>query len=112
MASSNPCVSCGACCAYFRVQYYWRESVPEGKFEELTDMHRCMKGTGRKHRPQCVGLTGKIGRDAKCGMYEERPTPCREFKASYSDGKHHPRCDEARAAHGLPPLRREDWHAT
>ncbi|THB82127.1 YkgJ family cysteine cluster protein, partial [Pantoea allii] len=22
---SNPCVSCGACCAHFRVSFYWAE---------------------------------------------------------------------------------------
>lgn len=117
MEAPNPCVSCGACCAYFRVQFYWREAnpgesenlVPPGYFEELTEFHRCMKGTSKKHHPKCAGLGGKIGQNAACTIYPYRPTPCREFRASYSDGRHHPRCDEARRAHGLKPLSREDW---
>lgn len=113
----NPCVDCGACCAYFRVQFSKRElqpapvghSVPTDQVESLDVDHACMKGTAHKHKPKCVNLSGRIGRDAHCSMYETRPAPCREFKASYSDGHHHPRCDEARRAHGLTPLRREDW---
>lgn len=27
---NNPCVSCGACCAYFRVSFYWAESESGG----------------------------------------------------------------------------------
>src|SRR5687768_10522213 len=114
---ANPCVSCGACCAHFRVQFYWREAnpgdsenpVPAHLFEELTPQHRCMKGTGAKHHPKCHGLRGRIGKDASCSIYELRPTPCRAFKASYVDGERNPRCDDARAAHGLRPLRLADW---
>ncbi len=113
----NPCITCGACCAYFRVQFYWREAnpedsqpfVPPGTFTDLTPSLRCMKGTDKKHRPKCVGLKGKIGSDAHCTIYESRPSPCKEFVASYSDGRSHLRCDEARKAHGLSPLRRQDW---
>lgn len=113
----NPCVGCGACCAFFRVQFYWREAnpgesehvVPEHHFEELDSQFRCMKGTNAKHHPKCVGLNGKIGKDAKCSIYLSRPTPCRRFEASYEYGVHQPRCDEARRAHGLKPLRPEDW---
>jgi len=25
-SSDNPCLSCGACCAAFRVSFYWREA--------------------------------------------------------------------------------------
>ena len=117
---THPCVGCGACCAHFRVQFYWREAnpgeaehlVPEGMHEDLGGLYRCMKGTGRKHHPKCEALTGRIGKDACCSIYSRRPTPCRDFTASYSDGRHHPRCDQARRAHGLPPLRREDWDIT
>lgn len=107
--AANPCVQCGACCAFFRVQYYWREVVPAGLFEDLNATYRCMKGTAQKHRPQCAGLKGRIGTDARCSIYKDRPSPCRAFTASYSDGQRHPRCDEARQGHGLLPLRREDW---
>lgn len=112
-------MSCGACCAAFRVQFYWREAnagetphpaaVPAHLCEELTPRHRGMKGTGDKHHPKCAGLRGRIGVDASCSIYLGRPTPCREFAASYADGRRQPRCDEARAKHGLRPLQRQDW---
>ena len=105
----NPCINCGACCAHFRVQFYWREPVPQPMFEELDSRYRCMKGTNDKHHPKCAGLKGRIGRDACCSMYEQRPTPCRDFTASYADGRRNVRCDEARARHGLKPLRPEDY---
>lgn len=116
-ADKNPCVSCGACCAHFRVQFYWREAnpgdsenpVPPHLFEDLTPQHRCMKGTAKKHHPKCEGLKGRIGKDARCSIYTFRPTPCRAFTASFADGLRHERCDQARAAHGLPPLKPSDW---
>ena len=116
---NNPCVGCGACCAHYRVQFYWREAnpgespyaraVPPEMFEELDARFRCMKGTARKHRPQCRALKGRIGQTATCSIYEGRPSPCRQFAASYENGRHEPRCDQARAAHGLPPLRESEW---
>src|SRR5262245_12097314 len=116
-ARRHPCVSCGACCAFFRVQFYWREAnrgesehvVPAGFFEELTPLHRCMKWTENKHHPKCIALKGRIGESAICSIYKDRPTPCRAFKASFEDGKRNPRCDEAREAHGLRPLRPGDY---
>lgn len=117
MAESNPCVTCGACCAFFRVQFYWREAnpgesdhvVPADQFEDLDDRFRCMKGTADKHRPRCVALAGRIGRDVRCSIYAHRPSPCRAFTASFSDGVHRSRCDQARRGHGLKPLKPKDW---
>ena len=115
----NPCVNCGACCAHFRVQFYWREAnpedsphpVPQNLVEDLTPTFRCMKGTADKHHPQCAALKGRIGKDGKCSIYELRPTPCRAFEASFENGRRNSRCDEARRAHGLKPLRPQDWPA-
>lgn len=76
---------------------------------DLDSTYRCMKGTEVKHQIKCSGLTGRIGHNAHCTIYHNRPTPCRNFMASYENGKHNPRCDEARAAHGLKPLRRSDY---
>jgi Fe-S-cluster containining protein len=76
---------------------------------ELTPEQRVMKGTEAKHNPHCVGLQGKIGKDAHCRIYENRPSTCRAFAASFENGVRNPRCDQARAHHGLPALRREDW---
>ncbi len=68
-----------------------------------------MKGTERKHRPRCVALSGEIGISVSCAIYENRPTPCRRFTASYENGVREPRCDEARLRHGLKPLTKSDF---
>ncbi|WP_413288278.1 YkgJ family cysteine cluster protein [Bdellovibrio sp. HCB337] len=114
--TQHPCLSCGACCAYFRVAFYWREAEPDGIWKvpvkltvDLDSTYRCMKGTEVKHQNKCVALTGRIGKDAHCSIYQNRPTPCRNFMASYEDGTHNPRCDEARNRHGLRPLCKSDY---
>ncbi len=111
--SSSACQSCGACCGYFRVSFYWREAeqedrpfpVPKNLTEDVSSHLRCMKGTNQKHYNRCVALEGKIGESVGCSIYHHRPTPCREFRESYVDGTKNPKCDEARAAYGLPPLK-------
>ena len=112
----HPCIGCGACCAHFRVAFYWREAEPGGPWKvplekslDLDSVLRCMKGTEVKHNPKCTSLTGRIGKNAQCDMYVNRPTPCRNFAASYENGVANPRCDEARASHGLLPLKRGDF---
>lgn len=112
----HPCQKCGACCASFRVSFYWRESEPDtenGTPKNLTvdqDLNtRCMKGTETKHRPHCVALKGRVGNEVGCSIYMNRPSPCRNFSASLENGIKNPRCDEARAKHGLEPLTKYDW---
>lgn len=113
----HPCLSCGACCAFFRVAFYWREAeveeheaaVPQDFWEDLTERHRCMKGTSSKHSPKCIALEGRIGEHVKCTIYSHRPSPCRDFEASYESGEKNERCDRARAKHGMRPLTRSDW---
>jgi Fe-S-cluster containining protein len=110
----HPCLSCGACCASFRVSFHNREiqngglwKVPVDRTEEGGSTWLSMKGTNKKHRPACTALSGEIGKSVKCEIYEHRPSPCRNFLASYEDGRHRSRCDEARRKHGLRPLGRE-----
>lgn len=115
----HPCLACGACCACFRVSFYWREADPEqtplAVPAELTEEHNqfklSMKGTSSKHHSRCIALEGKVGEGAKCSIYSLRPSPCRDFAASFEDGVHRPRCDYARAKYGLPPLKLKDWIA-
>lgn len=102
-APVSPCQSCGACCANFRVDFavYELESegghVPDGLAVEVNGNTARMRGTD--HVPiRCAALTGKLGRNVGCGIYEWRPSPCREFEAG-SDA-----CDRARARHGMAPL--------
>ena len=112
----HPCQSCGACCAFFRVSFYWREAeassspraVPLSLTEDYSDTQRNMRGTNQKH-PRCVALEGRVGSRVGCAIYESRPSPCRAFAASYEDGTPNPRCDQARAAFDLRPLKRSDW---
>jgi len=113
---SNPCLACGACCAFYRASFYYREAddctakgVPAELTEDLNQFRRVMKGTDQKS-PRCVALRGEIGRRAHCGIYERRSSVCREFPASYADGvTREERCDKARALHGLAPLAPGHW---
>ncbi|PYC24704.1 YkgJ family cysteine cluster protein [Pseudomonas alcaligenes] len=109
MSEANPCIACGACCAHFRVSFFWGEcqsaggSVPDQLVEQIGPHHVAMLGTTAKPT-RCVGLLGEVGGATRCTLYEQRSSPCREFTASWADGQHNPRCDAARAAYGLPPL--------
>jgi hypothetical protein len=106
----NPCLACGACCAYYRVSFHWSEAerfvggVTPGELTVQISPHRvAMRGTASAV-PRCVALEGRVGGTVRCSTYERRPSPCREFAASWEHGVHSERCDRARAAHGLPPL--------
>ncbi|WP_420888638.1 YkgJ family cysteine cluster protein [Chromobacterium amazonense] len=63
---SNPCQSCGACCANFRVSFYWAEAddgggaIPSQFTEKVNDWTRCMRGTW-SNSPRCVALQGEVG---------------------------------------------------
>ncbi|KAA1046846.1 YkgJ family cysteine cluster protein [Pseudocitrobacter sp. 73] len=109
MSDLNPCMTCGACCAYFRVSFYWAEAddggglVPAQLTEPLTPFLRCMKGTNSKH-PRCRSLEGEIGSRVSCAIYPHRPSPCREFAMSGENGEVNEACHRARASYGLPPL--------
>lgn len=62
-----------------------------------------MRGTEAKPS-RCSALLGDVGQGTRCTLYEQRSSTCREFEASWANGQHNPHCDEARRAHGLPPL--------
>lgn len=69
-------------------------SVPDGLALPLTVGLCRMRGTDHA-RPRCGALTGQPGQQVACGIYEWRPSPCREFEAG-SDA-----CSRARTRHGL-----------
>jgi Fe-S-cluster containining protein len=56
-----------------------------------------MRGTDHQ-APRCAALTGKLGEKIGCGIYEWRPSPCREFEEG-SDA-----CATARRRHGMLPV--------
>lgn len=99
---THSCLTCGACCASFRVDFAVHESedcggrVPAGLADPITT-HLCrMRGTDHR-TPRCAALTGQVGEKAACGIYEWRPSPCREFAAGSEA------CERARMRHGLLP---------
>lgn len=108
--SDSPCLNCGACCATFRVSFYWGESdavtgglVPQRLTEQVTPHISCMQGTNQRS-PRCVALMGEIGEGVRCTIYENRSSTCREFPFHGESGLDSPDCQKARALHGLPPL--------
>ncbi|HET8870703.1 MAG TPA: YkgJ family cysteine cluster protein [Aquabacterium sp.] len=104
MSDENVCQRCGACCAYFRVSFYWAEAddapggtVPVGLTEPVTPHIRCMQGTQGK-QPRCTALVGEIGQSVGCSIYPLRSSSCQELQAG--DDK----CLKARRHHGLPSI--------
>ena len=109
MSTDNPCLRCGACCASFRVDFAREElqseggTVPDGLSVDLTDRLCRMRGSDHA-RPRCAALVGQVGVDASCGIYEWRPSPCREFGLRAPLGLGDEACARARQRHGMPPL--------
>jgi Fe-S-cluster containining protein len=112
-SASNPCLSCGACCAHFRVSFYCGEvagdsggTVPPELVTQVAPLRACMKGTEYGGQ-RCIALRGELGQEGiSCAIYEQRPSPCREFPAWMEDGSPNPDCQRLRKAIGLPPLPR------
>ena len=109
MSANNPCLTCGACCAHFRVSFFWGEcassggTVPDDLTVQISPFHVAMRGTESKPA-RCISLLGEVGCGVRCTVYEQRSSPCREFQAAWENVEPNERCDAARAAHGLPPL--------
>lgn len=95
-ASTFECTRCGACCATYRVSFYWSEGahLPERMVERVTPTMACMAGT-YSARPRCAALQGRVGGQVRCGVYEQRPPVCRDVVPGDA------RCVEARRRHGL-----------
>lgn len=107
---SSPCLACGACCAYYRVSFYWAEAepflgggVPVALTTPVNQHYIAMKGTECKPA-RCTALSGEVGRDVCCTIYANRPSACHEVMPSWHGGVADEKCDRARLAHGLPPL--------
>ncbi len=94
---SEHCMSCGACCAAFRVSFYWAETdahplgrVPSQLTQAVNQHYVCMNGTD-KHPVRCVALQGEVGQQVSCTIYDKRSSTCREFTAGTVE-------------HGLPEI--------
>ncbi|MFT3763716.1 MAG: YkgJ family cysteine cluster protein [Pseudoxanthomonas sp.] len=111
----HPCLTCGACCAHFRVGLHWSEAdaalggrVPLELTEPLRTHERAMRGTNAA-KPRCVALDADIGRYSRCTIHDRRPSACALMPASWEFGRASAQCDKARQAYGLPALTPEDW---
>jgi Fe-S-cluster containining protein len=111
--SEDLCLTCGACCAAFRVSFYWAESdvavadsVPADMTCQVAPLLCAMKGTNQLH-PRCVALQGDVGVRVWCAIYEQRPSVCREVAPSgqsRQNGVATIWCDRAREIYDLPPF--------
>jgi Fe-S-cluster containining protein len=112
-SSANPCLTCGACCYYFRISFYQGEVLsgwpPESLVETVGRHFACMQGT--LHGGRCIALEGTVGQSIACKIYSERPICCREYPVWDDDGIVNKRCNKARAKHNLNPLpkTKEEW---
>jgi uncharacterized protein len=104
------CQSCGVCCSTFRISFYWGETtaaeggvVPVEMTEQMNLYRSCMKGSSQT-KPRCIALKGNLGESVCCSIYENRPSPCREYQVFDELGNLNPRCNQAREKHGLLPL--------
>jgi uncharacterized protein len=72
-------------------------TVPAGLAVEVNASLARMRGTDHQP-PRCAALSGTLGEKIGCGIYEWRPSPCREFEEGSQA------CTTARRRHGLPAL--------
>lgn len=113
----HPCLRCGACCAQYRVAFHWSEAEPALggvvpiELTEKLDPHRLVMQGTQAAKPHCVALRGELGKSAHCGIYERRPSVCRDVEPSWEFGRASLQCDKARLAHGMAPLTPADWAA-
>ena len=95
------CQQCGACCAAFRVSFYWAEApqggLPDDIVERVTPHLACMAGTNQPV-PRCGALQGEVGKEVRCTVYAGRPSPCREVQPGSEQ------CNRARVRHGLSEI--------
>jgi len=101
--ADNPCFGCGCCCRHFRVSFYQGEVdtqpggiVPADLTVPVTPFRVAMKGTEHGHG-RCVAQQD----DGRCGIYEQRPSVCREFPVFMEDGSMNPECVRLRRLYGI-----------
>ena len=99
LVTPDSCLNCGACCAHFRVSFYWSEglNLPEHYTEPLTAVYSCMAGTNQA-QSRCVALQGEVGVGVSCSVYKARSSSCKDVQAGDNQ------CNKARAAYKMIPL--------
>lgn len=101
--AGNPCFGCGCCCRHFRVSFYQGELdtqpggvVPADLTVPVTPFRVAMRGT-EHGEGRCIAQAA----DGRCGIYEWRPSVCREFPVFMEDGSMNPECLRLRALYGI-----------
>jgi uncharacterized protein len=97
-ASSSPCNTCGACCAYSAAwpRFTLEDDAAIARLpqELVDDGMRGMRCAGAR----CSALAGEVGVATSCTVYADRPDVCRECQPG-DDA-----CAMARRRYGLPPI--------
>jgi Fe-S-cluster containining protein len=94
----NPCLACGACCAY---SPNWpRFSTERDEVLELIprQLVNARSSGMRCEGDRCAALSGKIGIATSCTIYALRPEVCRTCMPGDAE------CTMARRKFGLPAL--------
>jgi len=110
MPERNYCLSCGACCALYKVVFDQIETdenedgIVPARYTVKIDRTRCaMRGTERSNK-RCVALEGIVGQQVSCSIYGQRPSCCHNFIASWEKDTHNSTCNRARVTYGLQPF--------
>lgn len=102
----HPCLSCGACCAHFRISLHWSEAEPSlGGRACGTDRALRRQRDAPVPRRCDASRQGQVGVDAPCAIYADRPQVLRPRRSTVRPA----RGATGRAAHGLRPLAPPDW---
>ena len=115
MPEHSICNDCGACCKHFRVSFYQGEldtfpggRVPAELTQPVTPFLVCMNGT-EKGNDNGQGRCTALKDNNRCSIYEDRPSPCREYAAYTEDGSLNPKCVQLRMQYNIgmpqPPLK-------
>ena len=106
----SACERCGACCAFFPVNFPEMEIDDPENGNALTTMSlparhlmRVMRGT-ELNPPRCIALEGEVSIRVFCTIYAARPSTCRNFIRSWEENSGNSLCDRARAAYGMQPF--------
>lgn len=102
------CQQCGACCinhnflggtAYVYLTHHEAKRMRRFGLTVVTaegDAHLGTRTTARRNGvPICVAFEGDVGQTCGCGIYGDRPRPCREFQVGSRE------CKVARRRAGL-----------
>ena len=96
--SENPCVSCGACCAYS--ENWPRFSTEDDAALDLIPkaLVNARSSGMRCEGDRCAALSGKVGVATSCTIHAVRPEVCRTCMPGDVE------CTMARRKFGLPAL--------